>query len=171
MCFKVEQIESYLQIKTGKTVEQLSAEHLTACSTNALSCGGDGGCAGSLPQLAFLYTQLFGLVTEADYPYTSGKVSLTFSPQIYLFLCFLSIKYGMTNDCSYDPNSMHTMATLRGYETLPRNSYAAVMNHLANVGPLSVAVDASDWMNYRHGIYDSCKYDRNIELNHGKVPS
>ena len=31
------------------------------------------------------------------------------------------------------------MATVRGYETLPRNNLEAVMNHLANVGPLSVA--------------------------------
>ena len=34
---------------------------------------------------------------------------------------------------------MATVATLRGYETLPRNDYAAVMNHLATVGPLAVS--------------------------------
>ena len=34
---------------------------------------------------------------------------------------------------------MDTVASLRGYETLPRNDYATVMNHLATVGPLSVA--------------------------------
>ena len=42
------------------------------------------------------------------------------------------------------------------------------MNHLANVGPLSVAVDASKWSFYSGGIFDSCDYDRNIEINHGK---
>ena len=36
-----------------------------------------GGCQGSIPQLGFTYTQLFGLVSEADYPYTSGNVSTT----------------------------------------------------------------------------------------------
>ena len=35
-----------------------------------------GGCQGSIPQLGFTYTQLFGLVSEADYPYTSGNVSI-----------------------------------------------------------------------------------------------
>ena len=35
-----------------------------------------GGCQGSIPELGFTYTQLFGLVSEADYPYTSGNVSI-----------------------------------------------------------------------------------------------
>ena len=73
--FSVEQIESYLQINSGKTIEKLSAEHITACSTNGLKCGGGGGCEGSVTQLGFTYTQLFGLATEADYPYLSGNVS------------------------------------------------------------------------------------------------
>ena len=34
---------------------------------------------------------------------------------------------------------MDTVATLRGYETLPKNDYAAVMSHLATVGPLAVS--------------------------------
>lgn len=71
----VESIESYLQINSGKPVEKLSAEHITACSTNGLQCGGGGGCEGSVTQLGFIYAQLFGLVTEQDYPYLSGNVS------------------------------------------------------------------------------------------------
>lgn len=62
---------------------------------------------------------------------------------------------------------MDTLSTLRGYETLERNNYEAVMNHIANVGPLSVAVDASGWSFYSGGVFDGCKYDRNIEINHG----
>ena len=33
-----------------------------------------GGCQGSIPELGFTYTQLFGLVSEADYPYVSKYV-------------------------------------------------------------------------------------------------
>ena len=44
-----------------------------------------------------------------------------------------------TGTCDYSPDTMATVATLRGYETLPRNDYAAVMNHLATVGPLAVS--------------------------------
>ena len=62
---------------------------------------------------------------------------------------------------------MDTLATLRGYETLERNNYEAVMNHLVNVGPLSVAVDASGWGDYSNGVFDGCSYDKNIEINHG----
>merc|ERR1711990_89440 len=115
----VQSIESYVQIASGNSVEELSAQHITSCTPNELTCGGSGGCQGSIPQLGFVYTQLFGLTKEEDYPYTSGNS-------------------GVTGNCKYSPNSMDTLTTLRGYETLPRNNLEAVMNHLANVGPLSV---------------------------------
>jgi len=143
-----ETIESYLQIASGNSVvEELSTQHITSCTPNELSCGGSGGCQGSIPQLGFVYTQLFGLTKEEDYPYTSGNL-------------------GITGNCKYEPNSYDTVATLRGYETLPRNNLEAVMNHVANVGPLSVAVDASSWSFYGGGVFDGCDYDKNIEINH-----
>merc|ERR550534_2671746 len=109
-----ETIESYLQIESGNSVvEELSAQHITSCTPNELSCGGSGGCQGSIPQLGFVYTQLFGLTKEEDYPYTSGNS-------------------GSTGSCDFE--STDTMATVRGYETLPRNNLEAVMNHLANEG-------------------------------------
>merc|ERR1712038_693330 len=143
----VETIESYVQIASGNSVEELSTQHITSCTPNELKCGGSGGCQGSIPQLGFVYTQLFGLTKEEDYPYTSGNM-------------------GVTGNCKYSPNSMDTLTTLRGYETLPRNSVEAVMNHVANVGPLSVAVDASSWSFYGGGVFDGCDYNRNIEINH-----
>ena len=45
---------------------------VTSCTPNPLSCGGTGGCRGSIPQLAYNYIQLFGLAMDDDYPYTSG---------------------------------------------------------------------------------------------------
>merc|ERR1712203_262503 len=41
-----------------------------------------------------------------------------------------------------------------------------LMNHLANNGPLSVAVAASPWSFYGGGVFDGCDYDKNIEINH-----
>ena len=42
------------------------------------------------------------------------------------------------------------------------------MLHVATKGPLAVAIAASDdWFSYFGGIYDGCRFDRNIELNHG----
>merc|ERR1719219_294826 len=70
-----ETIESYLKIASGNSVvEELSTQHITSCTPNELSCGGSGGCQGSIPQLGFVYTQLFGLTKEEDYPYTSGNL-------------------------------------------------------------------------------------------------
>jgi len=143
----IEAIESMLAINSKQPVEELSAQHITSCTPNPLKCGGNGGCQGSIPQLGFTYTQLFGLVKEEEYPYTSGT-------------------FGATGDCKYDATNTSPTATLRGYETLPRNDYESVMNHLANVGPLSIAVDASRWSSYSHGVFSGCDYDRNIEINH-----
>ena len=71
----VQSIETYLKLESGNAkLEELSPQQITSCSPNPLECGGTGGCMGSVPQLAFMYTQLFGLVTEWDYPYISGTV-------------------------------------------------------------------------------------------------
>merc|ERR1719232_2468313 len=49
---------------------------------------------------------------------------------------------------------------------MPPNDQEAVMQHLAEVGPLAVAVYASGWGSYMGGVYDGCSYDSNIALNH-----
>ena len=42
-----------------------------SCAPNPLKCGGMGGCSGSIEPLAYTYASLFGVVTEAEYPYES----------------------------------------------------------------------------------------------------
>lgn len=140
----IEQIESYLAINGGDLLE-LSPQQLTSCSPNELQCGGTGGCAGSIASLAFTYAQLFGSALEADYPYLSGTT-------------------GQTLECVSPPPL--PAATLRGYEVLPRNDYAAVMDHVANVGPLTISVDAGPWGAYAGGVFDGCSYDESIIINH-----
>merc|ERR1719384_2065100 len=105
-------IESYAQIETNE-VPILSAQQVTACTPNPLSCGGTGGCMGSIPQLAFTYIQLFGHVTEDEWPYTAGN--------------------GNTGDCEYDYNGMPPSVGLTGYTILDPNNQDAVMQHLAEV--------------------------------------
>ena len=94
-------MESYVKINGGE-LKELSAQHITSCTPNPLKCGGTGGCMGSVAQLAYSYIQLFGLTTEKEYPYTSGY-------------------YGQTEDCEYDLKKMKPFATVRGFESLPRN--------------------------------------------------
>merc|ERR1719315_835236 len=102
-------IESYAGIATGSTPE-LSSQQVTSCTPNPLSCGGTGGCMGSIPQLGYTYIQLFGHVTEEDMPYTMDS-------------------------CKYDYSNIKPVVGLTGYNTLPPNDQDAVMQHLAEVGP------------------------------------
>merc|ERR1711915_738502 len=92
-----EQVESYLAINTGDLMD-LSAQQVTSCSPNALQCGGTGGCAGSVTQLGFNYLNLFGMMSDADYPYVSGQTS-------------------DAEECVYDPSK--TQVTLTGYTACP----------------------------------------------------
>jgi cathepsin L len=140
-----EQIESYAFINTGE-LPNLSAQQVTSCTPNVLQCGGTGGCMGSVTQLGFSYLQLFGQMAEEDYPYVSGTTS-------------------DTEECAHDPTK--AMVTLTGYDTLPTNNHEAVMTHLAEVGPLSIAVDASKWSTYTGGVFSGCSFDDNISINHG----
>jgi hypothetical protein len=90
--FTVEQIESYAYLRNG-TLLDLSTQHITSCTPNSLQCGGNGGCAGSIPQLGFNYAQLFGITLEADWPYVSGTT-------------------GETGACTYDPEVTEASSSL-----------------------------------------------------------
>jgi len=144
-----EVIESHVQIATG-TLPVLSSQQVTSCTPNPLHCGGTGGCRGSIPQLGFTYVQLFGHVEEDAYPYVSGTS-------------------GSTEDCEYNLDNLTPVVGLTGYTILTANNVQAVMEHVAEVGPLSVAVDASSWSWYSGGVFDDCSYDQNIALNHAVV--
>ena len=49
---------------------------------------------------------------------------------------------GVTGDCEYDYDGMTPTVGLTGYNMLPTNDQDAVMQHLAEVGPLAVSVYA-----------------------------
>jgi len=138
-----EQIESYAAINSpNNQLIELSAEQVTSCAPNPQNCGGSGGCQGSICQLGYSHIQLFGHVSEADYPYTQG------------------------GSCKYDFTNKKPVVGITGYENLPPNDQDAVMQHLAEVGPLAVAVYASNWSFYSGGVYSGCHYDSNIAINH-----
>ena len=72
----------------------------------------------------------------------------------------------MTGDCEYDYNGMPPSVGLTGYEILTPNNQDEVMQHLAEVGPLAVAVYASSWGAYSGGVFEGCPYTSNIAINH-----
>jgi len=141
-----EQIESYAAIN-NVSLTKLSAQEVTTCTPNPLNCGGSGGCRGSIPQLGYNYVQLFGLASNADYPYLSGVT-------------------GLAGRCKYDVERRTPVVAITGYDTLPPNDMEAAMSHLATVGPLAIAADASRWQLYGSGVFSGCDYGSNIALNH-----
>merc|ERR1712080_422280 len=142
-----EQIESYAAINSpSNELIELSAQQVTACTPNPMHCGGWGACTGAIPNLAYNYIQLFGHVTEADYPYEGGS--------------------GYNLDCLYDFANKAPAVAITGYNRLTPNNQDEIMQHLAEVGPLSVAVYASTWYKYNGGVFTGCDYNESIEINH-----
>merc|ERR1712215_379654 len=92
-----EQIESYAAIASGNLVE-LSTQQVTSCAPNTLNCGGNGGCMGSTPPLGYSYIQLFGQVSEADYPYVSGTTTNDEDSSCTVEHC---CSYDVEHCCSY----------------------------------------------------------------------
>lgn len=52
---------------------------------------------------------------------------------------------------------------LRAWERLPPNSYMPLMQALVDRGPAAVAVHASQWFSYNHGIFNGCERDAVID--------
>jgi hypothetical protein len=79
------------------------------------------GCQGGLMDDAFSYlvsSQHGAIDTEAAYPYT-----------------------GRSGSCSFD--AAHSGATVGGWTDVPQGDEAALLDAVATVGPVSIAVDAS----------------------------
>jgi cathepsin L len=138
-----ETVESHAALSTG-LLPVLSAQQLVSCAPNPLSCGGVGGCEGSIPEVAYNYIQLYGMTTEWMMPYSSY--------------------YGSNSKCGF--NASQSVVTISGYQKLPPNDYEAVMVALANVGPLAINVQADVWSDYEKGVFDGCKNYSNVDIDH-----
>ena len=139
-------IESHVAINSGLLFD-LSPEQVAMCSPNPESCGGTGGCHGATSEIAFEYvSNSDGIREEFQYPYNSY--------------------YGIEHKCSI-PESPG-VATINGYVQLPANNYTALMNAVAQVGPVAVSVDASTFHSYSSGIFDGCN-QVNPDINHAVV--
>merc|ERR1711879_696552 len=66
----------------------------------------------------------------------------------------------------FDATQTDVSVLTMGWQTLPHNDMLAVMDHLANKGPLSASVAASSWGLYFGGVFDGCDYDQDIVVNH-----
>jgi cathepsin L len=124
--------------KTGK-LPSLSEQNLVDCSQDQ----GNQGCNGGLMDQAFTYIQQKGIETEKDYPYTAED-----------------------GNCVYNPSK--TAAEDTGVTDITTGDEMALTTAIATVGPISVAIDASQdsFQLYSGGVYNepACS---STELDHG----
>jgi cathepsin L len=124
---------------TGKLIS-LSEQNLVDCS----SAQGNMGCNGGLMDQAFEYIKVNnGIDTEDSYPYEA-----------------------IDNQCRF--KSANVGATDTGFTDIKSKDEGALQDAVANVGPISVAIDAShtSFQLYKHGIYNE-PFCSQVRLDHG----
>ena len=124
-----EVLETATAIATGKLIG-MSPQEFVSCMPNPDSCGGTGGCSGSVQWLAFGYASEYGMTTEASYPYR-----------------------GVTGTCQQ--SKIQPVANVTGYVRLPTNDYDSLMAAM-QFGSVAISVSAS-WGNYESGVFTNVK--------------
>lgn len=145
----IDSYESQVAIKTGK-LASFSEQDLVDCvkdqtlpRTRGSCCN---GCSGGLMDYAFAYMiskQSGKDDTESSYPYKAAD-----------------------GRCSFSARTA-TGAAVKSYTDIKAGDENALKDAVANVGPVSVAVDAtSQWQFYRGGVFEPLT-GCGTKLNHG----
>jgi len=135
----------------------LSPENINKCAPNPMQCGGDGGCKGSTPELAFEYVKSLyktngGLYAMDRLPYTASTGLKIPEPSCSKpGLSFLQ-DGNLRNSVAAAP-----AVSISGWTQVEMNHAWQVMDALVNKGPLSVAVVGAGIQGYNKGIISSCK--------------
>lgn len=122
----IETIESHAAITLGVPLMELAPQQFVDCIRNPNQCGGTGGCEGATAELGFEFGQQ-GVTLNENYKYT-----------------------GRDNSCHAANAAVYTS----GYHKLPQNNATALMEAVANVGPVAISVAAATWSFYTHGVFD-----------------
>jgi len=146
-------LESNVALETSLLVD-LSPQELVSCVPNPRECGGDGGCLGSIAQLAYTYVAQHGIVEEWKFGYESYG--------------------GKDMECSLkerqsSPLFAQAFATIEGFAATALNDYVGLMNVVAKVGPVVVSVAASSWGLYGGGVFSPSSDSADYDLNHAVV--
>ncbi|XP_044262268.1 procathepsin L-like [Tribolium madens] len=130
-------LEGQLAVE-GKGLISLSEQNLMDCSSKY----GNAGCDGGLMDSAFEYIQDFGIMSESAYPYTAKD-----------------------GTCRYDASQ--SVTSISAYYDLPPEDEVSLQTAVANYGPIAVAIDATEGLQfYSGGIFQDETCD-STSLNHG----
>lgn len=124
-------LEGQIFRKTGHLVS-LSEQNLLDCVYPNLD--NEEKCGGGSRYKAFEYIKKNGIDTERSYPYREHGGSCKF-------------------------NKMNSVTTVKAHRDIPEGDELRLQQAIASIGPIAVAVDASDesFQHYSSGIY----YERN----------
>ena len=177
----VSAIESHVAIETDALPMVLSTQEVVDCLPNLDKCGGTGGCGGGTQELVYSYAMLRGLSTNATFPYYGENRAC-------------EITTPMSRDDGF--KATKAAAGITGYMKLKPNNEAELLGAVANLGPVSVSVDASKWYErrrkppsnpvsalrreshspraparhlYESGVFDGCDMDKNVDIDHAVV--
>jgi C1A family cysteine protease len=125
----IQQIESDAIMNNYLTTDDwLSPQQLVSCDSV------DAGCDGGVPVYAYQYVrENGGITTNETYPYSSY--------------------YAVAGSCKTIPSSELTV-TVNSFYFLENEDQ--MEEYVANIGPLSVCLDATDWASYTGGILSTC---------------
>lgn len=132
-------IEGQWSLASGELID-FSEEILVSCDST------DGACQGGLMHLGmkWLLTTTNGYIpTQESYPYTSGT--------------------GIVDRCAMRTAPLNWSGYITGTAFLPTDE-ATIQDWLATKGPLSIGVDATDFLTYTGGVITQCTA---ATLNHG----
>jgi cathepsin L len=135
-----ETVEAAVAIASKSDAPTLAPQQVVSCTENPDQCGGTGGCQGATAELGFGEVKENGLCYNSDWPYTAS-----------------------TGQCH---NSCAPAVNITGGVKLDPNNETQVMYALAQVGPVAVSVDASQWSAYQSGIYDGCSKEKYYDIDH-----
>ncbi|CAH1963340.1 unnamed protein product [Acanthoscelides obtectus] len=126
-------------LQTNGSLLDLSAQELVDCADATY---GNMGCAGGLMDNAFNFVKVKGILTEKEYPYK-----------------------GISDYCRQKQEGFK----IQSYVDVANQDEKVLAKAVAQVGPVSCAMDASYIQLYSHGIIDrSCGCDNaRYSLNHG----